>query len=280
VENIITALTIGQTDDPDNFQLTLKVAQTIKHLEAWPELKEFFMKLFRRPEMQEPSNKQKAYLNALFDQINEVLPVEMLRHDPEQMQEKIKGVFFELLLRYNFNHESVYKFFVAQIGQLALLQKDNAEQTLREIRFHCEVRPRKDMAYNKKGNSLGEDLIAEVDRRLDSLLVSDRSFHPIDLGVHGNVFIPMVGLMEDAGLLKRRASSEKFYKSLSKVFRTNDGKFLKTTTIKSRIGGDDASNLEECREILEDMMDHLDMKMKLATRKKRVGKELSSGMTN
>src|SRR5690606_25894513 len=130
----------------------------------------------------------------------------------------------------------VYAFYMAEIAHLVSLHKKDAEQTLRLIRIQCGVPPRKDMAYNRNGNSLAEDILGELDRRFNLWNINEGYIRPIDVGVPGNVFIPFVGLMVESGLLNKTGGSGKFNTSLTKIFRTSEGSFFSLKTVQNQLG--------------------------------------------
>ncbi len=266
METIINVLSKGEVDSPPTDDLKIKAAQVIKRLEKWPKLSNFLLKLFGRPEILKASGKKLKYLNTVLDQILEQFASERPSGNDESDVD-VEIALFVLLLRYNFNHESVYAFYMAEIAHVVSLNKDDVEQTLRRIRIQCGVPPRKDMAYNRNGNSLAEDILAELDRRFSLLNINEGYIRPIDIGVPGNVFIPFIGLMVQSGLLNKTGGPRKFHTSLTKLFRTTDGSFFSLKTVQNQLGGIDAGNLEKCRALLLDMLENVEYKMDVKVRK-------------
>ena len=240
------------TDDSSS-ALPQKFKTVINLLKGSEKLYTFFNKLFKRKELQNPSAEQAQYLYTLLDHLADIIP--------ESPPEKLDILVFQTLVRYNFNHESVCRYYWAAVDHILANNPGKEVEMLEKLQSYSEVLMRKDMAYNQAGHSLQKEITHLLHQRLKQL----DDFRPFRLLVNANVFFPLVALLYEAKVIKKQ-SPAKTRESLIYAFRDSEGERFSKNTVKNRLSFDSQCNIDELKVLLDKLSEKLDYQMKVRLR--------------
>lgn len=254
--NMIIASSERKLNEKGFNPLIRKLQTTSQLLKENDKLIYFFESLFAHREMQFPSDEQSTYLNSLFDEIIETLP--------ETATEDVDTTIFCILLRYNFNHESVRKYYVSEIDHYVTQNPRKVNEYLEKVMSYCRALDRKDIGYNKYGHTLRQEIGHHTKLRMEQADI----FRPFKVLLNGNTFFPLMRLLVETKVFEEMEPSD-LWDSMAFVFRDKRGRRFACNTVRHRYGIDAESNLEELKEVLENVHDLLEHKMKVRQRPAR-----------
>lgn len=233
--------------------LANKIQVTIERTKQNEKLHQFLRALFSRHELMFPSAEQCRYLHLLFDELGESIAA--------PGKDGLEIAIFKVLLRYNFNHERVCRYYITEIDRYIVENPGKEEAFLETVLRYCNALDRKDMAYNELGHRLREEIGHHTRLRLEQT----SSFQPFRLQLHANTFYPLMGLLMKSEVFAEMEPAVA-WDSLRHAFRDSKGDCFSLNTIKHRFRIDSESKLEDLKELLQKLNDLVEHHIKLRMR--------------
>jgi|GEM_PF-2402889 len=231
-----------------------KILNKLKEHQFDIELRTIFSRFFNledeRKDKAAPTLHMLEYLKALTAELFELFS----EKKPTQMNVRL----FQILIRFNFNKESVYKFYRNRLEKL-LKESDGAEQ---EILIQWQIESltpvRSDMAYNIHSNTLAADIQVEVEKQRKYFLQMNSTVQPIQFSIQVGVYVALLRFFKDAGVIKEPASMNGLFYTIREVTRGPDNSQYEFNTIRNRFRLDFDKNVKEAKAVLLKVIDHID----------------------
>jgi len=232
----------------------IKILNKLKEHQFDNELRTIFSRFFNLEDEQkdkrEATVQMLEYMKALTDELFELFS--------EKNPTQIKVRLFQVLIRFNFNKESVYKYYRNRLEKLLKESNGNEQAVLIQWQIESQTPVRRDMAYNKCSNTLSSDIQAEVEKRRKYFLQMNSIVHPIQFSEHVGVYVAILRFFKDAGVIKEPPSMNVLFHTVREITRGPDNKQYEFNTIRNRFGLDYDKNVKEAREVLLKVIRHID----------------------
>lgn len=144
----------------------------------------------------------------------------------------VEKELFNIFIRYNFNHEEVYEYYVRKIDTL-LLDMENRKVNLELVEIESLTSVKSKMYYRKGSNSLATDIRGEVMKRKSYILAKENGFLPLEFNESSGVYVGIINILIKTKLINPPKKREDLFENLAKITRGPGNKKYADVSIKN-----------------------------------------------
>lgn len=171
----------------------------------------------------------------------------------------INLALLEVLIRFNFNKEIVYKYFRDKLRSELKKHKGEEPELLRRWLVECEsTGVRKDMAYDPNCLDLSYDMINEVRKQKRIFLIDNEILYPLQFKEHASVYCIIISMFIRIQAILVPIDNTTIHRTIQKATRGPRNKEYELGSIRTYFTKPTLASIKEAKLLLKRALDELE----------------------